>query len=405
MFGRDSLLINRPDDIRRVLVENDENYARTRPTIRILRPLLGNGLFLAADEEWRHQRRTTAPAFGPKATPAFARATARALQDAIPGLASRPSQEVDLLSWLQHLTLDVAGRALFSLPMKALSAPLRRRIGTYGARYGRPTFPDFFLPLAVPSPRDIGRAWFARRWFPLIDRLIAERERLGDHGGRHDLYDLLRAARHPETGAPFSETEFRDQVATLIVAGHETTAVALFWACYLLALAPAWQDLVAREAADLDLRPEGAADAIARLEMAKAVVQESLRLYPPAFVIVRLAKGSDRLAEIAVGPGTVVMVAPWVLHRHVQLWRQPGAFDPTRFLPGAPSPDRYAFLPFGIGPRVCIGASLAMTEATLVLASIVRTFRITLADSRPVLPIAVITTQPDHAVPFLLVPR
>lgn len=404
MFGRRGVLINTPDDIRRVLIDNDDNYGRTRPTIRILRPLLGDGLFLAGGETWKHHRRTLAPAFSPKATPAFAAATAEALAAALPVLHARTGADVDLFAWLQHLTLDVAGQAMFSLPMRGLSAAMRRPIAFYGERYGRPGFLDFVLPVWLPNPRDVGRALFRRRWFRLIDRLVAERRALPPEPGRRDVFDLLCEARDPETRAPCSDRELKEQVATLIVAGHETTAVALFWCCYLLALAPAWQERLAAEAEALDPDAEPAA-AVPRFVLGRAVFQEALRLYPPAFIIVRLARGPDRLAGRKIAPGTVVMAAPWVLHRHERLWQRPNAFNPTRFLPDAPPPPRFAYLPFGAGPRVCIGASLAMTEAVLVLAALARRFRIRLADDRPVLPVAVVTTQPDHAPPFRLDPR
>jgi cytochrome P450 len=197
----------------------------------------------------------------------------------------------------------------------------------------------------------------------------------------------------------------RDQVATLIVAGHETTALALFWSFYLLALSPEWQERVAKEAAAHDLGAEGATDALPSLVIARAVVQEALRLYPPAFIIVRQALASDRLAGRDVPPGTVVMIAPWVLHRHRRRWECPEVFDPTRFLPGAPVPDRFGFLPFGVGPRVCVGAPLAMTEATLVLAEVARRYRIALADDRPVLPVGIVTTKASRLVLFRLDPR
>jgi cytochrome P450 len=218
-----------------------------------------------------------------------------------------------------------------------------------------------------------------------------------------DLYDLLVTARDPETGAAFTPDQLRDQVATLILAGHETTAVALFWSLYLLALAPAAQERLAAEAA---FDPRSADDsALDRLAYARAVLDEAMRLYPPAFAIVREARGPDVVAGCEVRRGTLVVVSPWVLHRHRRLWRAPDSFDPERFLPGAPPIDRFAYLPFGVGPRVCIGAHFALTEATLVLAALVRSFRIELVDARPVLPVAVVTTQPDRAPPFRLTRR
>jgi cytochrome P450 len=395
-FGRQSLLLNHPDDIRRVLVDNPGGYGRTRATKRIIRPLLGDGLFMAEGETWREQRRRTAPAFTPAAMPMFARVAAAVSGET---LGSLPVAEpVALLATFQALTLTVASRAMFSLDPGAQGGQLRQMILEYGQRHGRPGFFDFVLPTWLPSPNDLGRRRFKRRWMREIETLIENRRRLGPNteDGGPDLFERLAAGENGDGRA------LRDQVATLLVAGHETTAVALFWACLLLALAPDWQERLTAEAHGLDLSAAGAAEALDRLVLTRAVVHEAVRLYPPAFVIVREALAADRLTERAVDKGAVVMIAPWVLHRHRRLWRDPAAFDPGRFLPAAPPTPRYAYLPFGAGPRVCVGASLAITEATVVLAALVRRFRIERADTRPVLPTAVITTQPDRPVPFVL---
>lgn len=405
MFGRVTLLLNSAEAIRRVLLDHATNYGRTRPTFRVVQPLMGNGLLLAEGDAWRHQRRTIAPGFTPRVVPMFARAAAEALDDAMPRLVQTAALSQDLLAWLQHLALDVAGRAMFSMPMAPLSAAFRRVILRYGERFGPPGFFDYFLPPWLPSPRDLGRLVLARQWYRLIDQLIAERERLPRHAQPVDLFELLMTARDPKSGEGFGRSEIRDQVATLILAGHETTAVALFWACTLLAASPLWQDRIVAEAAGLDLSPAGAAEALPHLAVTRAVFDEALRLYPPAFVIVRQARGADRLAGQAVEAGHVVMIAPWVLHRHRRLWDRPELFDPARFLPGAPAVDRFAFLPFGAGPRVCIGAPLALTEGTIVLARLVQRFIINRTDDRPVLPVAVVTTQPDRPAPFVLTPR
>ena len=155
----------------------------------------------------------------------------------------------------------------------------------------------------------------------------------------------------------------------------------------------------------MDLAPDRAADAFDLLPLTKAVVQESLRLYPPAFTIVRMAQGPDELARRAVPEGSLVVMAPWILHRHRKRWAHPERFDPTRFLPGAPPVDRFAYLPFGVGPRVCIGAQFALMEATLVLARLVREFRLEIVGPKRVTPIAVVTTVPDRVPVFRLVPR
>ncbi len=162
------------------------------------------------------------------------------------------------------------------------------------------------------------------------------------------------------------------------------------------------QQRIAAEAAALDLGPDGAAEVLPRLVYTRAVVQEALRLYPPAFAIARQARQPDTAGGVKIPIRAVVFIAPWVLHRHRRLWVEPESFEPARFLPGAPAPDRFAYLPFGIGPRVCIGAQFALSEATLVLARMIQAFHIERVGAEPVIPIAIVTTQPDHPPLFRL---
>jgi cytochrome P450 len=231
----------------------------------------------------------------------------------------------------------------------------------------------------------------------LFRRIIAEREAAEKETAGSDLFDLLSQACDP--------ADLADQVATLITAGHETTAVALFWALYLLAITPAAQQRLAAEVASLDLGADNAAGELPKLTYTRAVVHEAMRLYPPAFALVRQALKDDDADGIAVPAGGIVFIAPWILHRHRRLWTDPERFDPARFLPGAPPPDRFAYLPFGIGPRVCVGAQFALTEATLVLAAMVQAFRIERADEEPFEPVAIVTTQPHPHPLFRLHPR
>jgi cytochrome P450 len=191
----------------------------------------------------------------------------------------------------------------------------------------------------------------------------------------------------------------------LIIAGHETTALALFWSLYLLTLAPDVQEAVAAEAGEVELTPATAGGEVGRLPLTRAVVQEALRLSPPAVTIVRVAREPDRIAGHDVPPGSLVVIAPWVLHRHKRLWRSPERFDPTRFLPDAEPPPRFAWLPFGAGPRICIGAQFALTEATVVLAALVRRFRLDIPTGRRVAPVAVVTVHPERAPVFRLADR
>ena len=404
-MGRQSFLLNQPDAIRRVLVDNAANYGRTPATIRILRPILGDGLFLAEGNAWKHQRRTMAPAFAPRSLAVAAGHVAAVAEETIAELKARGTAAVDLLRTVQRAALEIAGRSFFSQGMAEHGAALRTAFERYGTRTARPSFLDFLLPPESPSPLDAARWWFARDFKRVLDRMIAERAATPPADPPRDLFDVLVAARDPETGEGFTPTQLRDQIATLAVAGHETTALTMFWSCYLLALAPEVQELVAEEAAGVDLSPAAAGAAMDRLPLTRAVVQEALRLYPPAFTIVRMARGPDELAGHAVPEGSLVVMAPWILHRHRHLWAHPERFDPTRFLPGAPPPDRFAYLPFGVGPRVCIGAQFALIEATLVLARLVGTFRLEIPGPKRVTPIAVVTTVPDRAPVFRLTAR
>jgi cytochrome P450 len=211
-----------------------------------------------------------------------------------------------------------------------------------------------------------------------------------------DLFDLLRATRDPETGAAFSPSQLRDQVATLILAGHETTAVTLFWALIMLAQAPEEQAWLAEEACSVGIEPETATTAMASLIRTRAVVNETLRLFPSVFTIVRETITRDSAAGVELPPRCIVMIAPWVLHRHHKLWADPEAFRPARFMPDQPPPARFSFMPFGAGPRICVGAQFAMTEAILVLAALIGHFRVARVDARPVLPVGMVTTQPNH---------
>ena len=404
-LGRTRMLINTPEAIHRVLVENPSNYRRTSAAIRILRPITGYGVFLSEGDSWRHQRRTIAPAMAPRLIPMLARHIAAVAQETVASLRGRSNAPLNLLQEMQFAALEIAGRSMFSLEMGAFGPEMRDMLTDYATRLSQPHLLDMLLPASIPAPRDFARRRFQRRWMALIDRIIDARLASGEDAAPRDLFDLLRAARDPETGAAFTRGQLRDQVATMIVAGHETTAITLFWSLYLLAHTPGWQDAIAAETAGLDLGPVGGPGALASLVQTRAVVSEALRLYPPAFLMMRVAIGPDRAGDLEIPRGAVLMIAPWVLHRHRRLWREPDAFDPSRFLPSAPPPPRFAYLPFGAGPRICVGAQFAMAEATLVLAALVQSFHIALVDNQEVMPKPVITTQPDRAPDFVLSAR
>jgi cytochrome P450 len=403
-FGRASFILNTPDAIRHVLVDNYENYTRTPTGIRVLRPMLGEGLLISEGRAWKHQRRTLAPAFTPRAVTPLVPHMIAATDETIAKLRAKSGGPVDLREAMQRMTLEIAGRTMFSFGMDRHGAALRDFVMEYGTKLALPHFLDLVLPLQWPTPRDFARARFRKRWTAFVAMLMAERRAAGKAEGAppRDLFDLMVAARDPETGQAFTDAQLGDQVATMILAGHETTATALFWSLYLLALDPASQQTLAAEVTGATA--DGALE-IERLKFTRAVVDETMRLYPPAFLIARSAAGADTIAGRPVKPKDVVLMAPWLLHRHEKLWRDPNAFIPQRFMPGAPPPDRFAYLPFGVGPRICIGAHFALVEATLALAKMIGAFRVELLDREPVLPVGVVTTQPDRSPMFRITPR
>jgi unspecific monooxygenase len=398
-FGHSTFVVNEPDAIRHVLVDNYENYVRTPAAVRVLRPMLGEGLLISEGRAWKHQRRTLAPAFTPRAVMTLIPHMVAATDATVAKLKAASNVPVDLREAMQRMTLEIAGRTMFSFGMDRHGAALRDFVMEYGQRLARPHVFDLLLPLSWPSPQDFARARFRKRWTKFVGMLMAERRAAGKNEGAppRDLFDLMGEARDPETGQAFTDEQLGDQIATMILAGHETTATALFWSLYLLALDPATQEELAAEVNGVGVN--GAPD-IERLKFTRAVVDETMRLYPPAFLIARAAGGPDTIAGMPVKRNDIILIAPWLLHRHEKLWRDPAAFIPSRFMPPSPPPDRFAYLPFGVGARVCVGAHFALVEATLALAKLIGAFRISLVDQEPVLPVGVVTTQPNRSPMF-----
>jgi cytochrome P450 len=401
---RRNFILNTPDAIRHVLVDNYENYVRTPFALRVLRPILGDGLLVAEGRAWKHQRRTLAPAFTPRAVNMLIPHMVDVIGETVANLKAESRAPVDLRGTMQRMTLEIAGRTMFSFGMEQHGATLRDFVMEYAERLARPHFLDLLLPLNWPTPQDFARARFRKRWTTFVSALVSERRGAGKKEGAppRDLFNLMGEARDPETGQHFTDEQLGDEVATMILAGHETTATALFWSLYLLALDPVTQEQVAAEAREAIAN--GGLD-LDRLKFTRAVLDETMRLYPPAFLMVRSAAGPDMIAGVPIRRHDVVLVSPWLLHRHEKLWAEPNAFIPSRFMPPAPPPDRFAYLPFGAGPRVCIGAHFALIEATLALASIIGAFRVRLLDDKPVMPVGVVTTQADRSPMFAISAR
>jgi unspecific monooxygenase len=401
-LGRTQVLLNDPDAISHVLVRNAANYRRPPISRRVLAPLLGQGLLLSEGATWRHQRRTIAPIMAPRSMPVLTSHVATAAEECLARL--RGQTGVWLLPEMQRTALEIAGRSMFSIEMDEHRSSLRDVLTRFAMQLARPSPLELILP-NLPSLRDPARRRYRTEWTAIIGSIVDKRERMPPKDGPRDLFDMLMAARDPDTGEAFSREVLCDQVATMILAGHETTALTLFWSMALLAQSPVWQERVAEEAAAQPYDETNAAEVMAHLPVTRAVVSEALRLYPPAFLITRQAIARDVANRTMVPREATVSIAPWVLHRHSLLWTDPHAFDPARFMPDAPPPPRFAYLPFGAGPRICVAAQFAMAEAVLVLAKLLASLSVTSADIGQVKPIAVVTTQPDRAAHFSFAPR
>jgi cytochrome P450 len=398
------LVINDPGAIRRVLLDNATNYRKDTLQQRVLSAGLANGLLSAEDEQWRVQRRTLAPLFSRKTVTSFAPAMRQAGNALVERWRLRgEGSRIDVAAEMTRVTLDVLERTIFSDGLGCNADELRAAMAIYFETIGRIDPLDLFgVPAFVPR---IGRlrARSTLRFFDAaIDEIIATRRRRMAQGAGsvpNDILSLLLGALDPATGRAMTEAEVRSNILTFIAAGHETTANCLSWSLFLLSQSAEWREHVAAEARrEIDGPMAGIAD---RLVVTRAVVEESIRLYPPIAAISRMAIGRDELAGVAVRRGSMVVIAPYVLHRHRRLWRDPDHFDPGRFLGDARMRiDRFAYLPFGVGMRTCIGSAFALQEATLVLATIMRHFALEMAPGHAVWPLLRVTLRPAGGLPM-----
>jgi cytochrome P450 len=401
-------LVNEPTAIRRILVENAINYRKSALQTRVLSLALRNGLLTVEGDQWRSQRRTLAPLFARRPVMRFTPIMRAAVEAVIERWrAEGPERPRDIGTEMNRLALDILARTCFSDGLGGDPEAMRVAMMTYFDVAGRV---DPFDVLGIPAFVPRVTQWKARpmlRYFDhAVNAIIATRRRklaeAPDEAPR-DLLTALLAARDPDTGRPLSEVEAKANILTFIAAGQETTANALTWSLYLIASAPEWRARILAEAeAELDDDDEGLAD---RLTATRATLDEALRLYPPITATSRTASEGDELAGHKIGPGTMVVVAPYVLHRHRLLWDEPDIFDPSRFLAGARKIERGAYLPFGTGARMCLGASFAHQEATLVLASLVRRFDLRLASGQEVWPKVGITLRPRDPLLIHAIPR
>src|SRR5689334_18753087 len=404
LLWRRRFIINEPNGIRHVLLDNAANYRKSELTRRLLEPGLGRGLLTSEGETWRRHRRIMAPAFDRRSIEGYAPVITAVVRDLLAEWDALPDRnDVDVGAAMMRTTLHIISRAMFSANSDEIVEVVERGVG----RYQMTMRPSLFDLLGFP-------AWlanlFSRRRhsaaaFNEFDRTVDEliNSRAHDPSAQpKDLLARLVAARDAETGGGMTGKEVRDEVVTIFMAGHETTAQALTWTWYLLSLHPTVEARLDEELrAVLDGRTPQYED-IANLRYTRMVIEESMRLYPPAHTMAREPIVADEVLGRRIPAGSIVLIAPWLLHRKASLWHEPHRFDPDRF---ATEPPRFTYIPFGAGQRICIGAAFALTEAILLLATIAQRYRLKLKAGHPIEPQGLITLRPRHGMPMILEQR
>lgn len=384
-----------PGALRRVLRDNLENYPKSDITKNLLRPAIGDSLFIAEGAHWRWQRRAAAPVFSHRNIAALApimSASAKAVCARLEGRA-----EADMFEEMVAATFEVISNVTFSGAGEMAGDEVHRAIDGFIDQSARVSLLDIIgVPTWVPRPSRLLGGNPVAKMKRVADAAIEKRRQDGAKDVP-DLLDLLLDGMDPETKRQMNAAELRDNLLTFIVAGHETTALTLAWALYLCAFDQNVQEKLHAEASTaLNGRIAGPDD-IGRLPFCEQVIKETLRLYPPASFISRTAQAPDTLCGREIKRKDTVMLPIYALQRNAKLWPEPDAFRPERFAKGTKY-DRFAWLPFGDGPRVCIGAHFAMVEAQIILASLISRYRFTPVLGKDPVPEMVLTLRPKGGV-------
>jgi cytochrome P450 len=394
-------LANHPDYARHVLQDNHRNYTKDTIQYRQLATITGRGLLTNDGDDWLRQRRLAQPAFHKERIERLgsmiAQYTSEMLVKWEPAAAS--GAPVDIDEAMLQLTLRIVGKALFSIDLGQEAPTLTHAVLTALDHIVYKASNFIALPESIPTPRNLR----FRRALKTLDRAVYTliEQRRQQSQPPDDLLTMLLAARDELTGAAMTDQQVRDEVLTILIAGHETVASALTWSWYLLALHPEIQAHLAEEAQMLPDDPRDERLALPELPFTQHVFEETLRLYPPAWLITRRATQPDRLGNYDIPAGSLIIISPYVMHRHPDFWPTAEAFDPGRFAPASrKSIPRFAYLPFGGGPRLCIGDRFALYEAQWILALIARRFRLELPAGSQVEQVPLVTLRPRHGLPL-----
>jgi cytochrome P450 len=391
--SREAHVVFSPATIRRVLSDPDGIYGKDTHGYRTLRLFIGDGLLTSEGERWVRQRKLLQPSFHRQRLSGYVRTMVDVAERALENLLLEPGP-VRIDEAACRVTLEIVSRTLFGDNLLGSAAELGRAIGDLQVAANRRISAAVTLPASIPTPEHLRIRRARRRLRSILGALLVERRRKALGREQPDLFDLLLSARDAETGAPLPDELVLDELVTMLIAGHESTANALTWALTVLATNPSELARL-REECDRGAVPRDF-EGMAKLSRTRSVVDETLRLFPPAWSFGRAPRRSDEIAGFTVPAGGLVMIAPWVTHRDPSLFAHPEAFDSSRFWARDPQP--FSYLPFGGGPRTCIGHGFARVEAQAILAVWLGRADFELVGGQDLEPVPLITLRPKNGV-------
>jgi cytochrome P450 len=404
--GWHCLMLTHPDHYKHVLIDHSENYEKNLAHFDIFALLAGEGMLTLNGKRWRARRKLTQPAFHRNRILGFGKIMTEATMEMLQRWRTLdPSAALDIEWEMINLTLGIAARSLltvdFTGELDAVGKALGEATRFMAKRWANPL--SLYL-VNLPTPENRAFAAAIKTLDDFVYRIIAARRKSGEDSG--DVLSMLLAARDEETGDVLTDRELRDELMTVLIAGHETSSSALTWAWYLLGKNPEVEERLHQELKSVLDGRTPTIDDLTQLKYTRGVFEESLRMFTPGYIIGRRAMADDEIDGFPVPKGTAVYLAPFATHRDPAYWDRPDEFDPTRFFEArSASRPPTAFMPFGSGPRICMGAAFARMELQLVIATTAQQFRLRLASQEPVKRIPLVTIRPQGGMPMKLTSR
>jgi cytochrome P450 len=404
-FGpRRTYFINDPDGVRYLLQENHRNYTKGEK-VEQLKVILGEGLLTSEGDFWLRQRRLAQPAFHRKRMAEMVNQMNICTQQMLERLekvTQNAGAEVEANREMMRVTLEIVSRTLFGVDLGPQASTIERSFTHVNEALNRRLVRPLNLPLSWPLRSHKKLKSEAGILKAVVDGIIDERRKSGEEEAHDDLLSMLMEAKDADTGATMNNAQLRDELMTIMLAGHETSANALTWTLWLLAKHPDWQERLNQEAESILGAEELDFEILSKLELHKRVIEEGMRLYPPAWIIMRRAITDDVIDGYEVKAGDNLVMCTYILHRNEKYWTNPLAFDPDRFSPERAEPSlKHAYIPFGGGPRLCIGVQFAITEQLIILSGIIKRYRIRLAPTTSGEIQPLITLRPKHGMPLI----